>query len=174
MVYPVQKLPFEELTTIDERVDFLHNQLAASQDQLAAVQDQLGTSQLALNQLLEKEGLPTMAKEQKQIVFKHTLEALQGITEHKHVPMLKTVRTITIHWPDGCGGEEGALVDVAVGYSQDKRLLPEEGYLALNDVTPTWTINKETDSDTLWVEIKNSDLTEKHTISVIVNYEEAS
>lgn len=113
-----------------------------------------------------------MEKPQKQIVFKHTLQALQGITEHKHVPMLKTVKSITIHWPSGCN----ALVDVAVGYSQDKRLLPEEGYLALNDATPTWTVNKDTGSDTLWVDIRNgdSDITHTHTISVIVNYEEAS
>ncbi|GAI70567.1 unnamed protein product, partial [marine sediment metagenome] len=40
MVYPVRKLPFEELTSIDERVDFIHSQIVASQ--------------LALNQLLEK------------------------------------------------------------------------------------------------------------------------
>ena len=63
---------------------------------------------------------------------------------------------------------------MAVGYSKDKRLLPEEGYLALNDATPTWSINKETDSDTLWVEIRNGDLVKKHTISIVVNYEEAS
>jgi len=163
MVYPVRKLPFEELTTIDERVDFIHGQLAASQVQLAA-------SQVALNLLLEKEGLPIMAKAQKQIVFKHTLEALAGLTDHQRIPTLKTVKTITIHWPDGCN----ALVDVAVGYSQDKRLLPEEGYLALNDATPTWTINKETDSDTLWVEIRNGDASNPHTISVVVTYEEAS
>jgi len=162
MDYPVQKLPFEELTSIDERVDFLHNQLVA-------VQSMIGTSQLALNQLLEKEGLPTMPKVQKQFVFKHTVEALAGLTDHQRLPMLKTVTTITVHFPDGCD----ALVDVAVGYSQDKRLLPEAGYLALNDTTPTWTINKDTDSDTLWVEIRNGDASNAHTISVIVNYEEA-
>ncbi|GAI17599.1 unnamed protein product [marine sediment metagenome] len=157
MVYPVRKLPFEELTSIDERVDFIHSQIVASQ--------------LALNQLLEKEGLPIMPeKEQKQVVFKHTVEALQGLTDHKRIPMLKTVKTVTIHWPPGCS----AFVDVAVGYSQDKRLLPEEGYLALDDATPTWSVNKETDSDTLWVEIRNGDATNPHTISVIVNYEEAS
>lgn len=108
-------------------------------------------------------------KEQKQIVFKHTLDPLAGLTDHQRIPMLKTVKTITIHWPDGCN----ALVDVAVGYSQDKRLLPEEGYLALNDTTPTWIINKETASDTLWVDIRNGDASNAHTISVVVNYEEA-
>jgi len=45
MQYPSYKLPFEELTTIDERVDYVHNQLAGAQ--------------LALNKLLEKEGMPT-------------------------------------------------------------------------------------------------------------------
>jgi hypothetical protein len=108
-------------------------------------------------------------KEQKQFVFKHTVDPLQGITDHERIAMLKTVKTITIHWPDGCD----ALVDVAVGYSQDKRLLPEEGYLALNNATPTWSVNKETDSDTLWVEIRNGDSVNSHTISVVVNYEEA-
>ncbi len=113
--------------------------------------------------------LAMVPKEQKQIVFKHTVEPLQGITDHKHVPMIKTVKTITIHFPDGCD----ALVEVAVGYSQDKRLLPDDEYLALNDATPTWNINKETDSDTLWVEIKNGDSVNPHIISVFINYEEA-
>jgi len=164
MEYPTQKLPFESLTTIDERVDFIHNQVAA-------VQGQLGTSQLALNQLLEKEVLPTMPKVQKQIVFKHTVLPLQGIMDHKRVPMLKTVKTITIHWPSGCS----SLVDIAVGYSQDKRLLPEEGYLALDNVTPTWTVNKDVgDTDTLWVEIKNGSSINSYPISIIINYEELS
>ena len=43
MAYPARRLPFEGLTTIDERVDFVH-------DQLTAVQ--------FLNKLLEKEGFP--------------------------------------------------------------------------------------------------------------------
>lgn len=162
MVYPTRKLPFEELTTIDERLDFVHNQLGT-------VQSQLGSSQASLNLLLEKEGLPTMPKARKQFVFKHTLELGKGLTDHQRIPMLKTVKSITIHWPDGCD----SLVDVAVGYSQDKRLLPEEGYLALNDTTPTWVINKDTDSDTLWVYIFNGDAVNPHTISVIINYEEA-
>ena len=162
MIYPTQELPFDQLTSIDERVDFIHNQLVA-------VLGQLGNSQAALNLVLEKEGLPTMLKVQKQYVFKHTVEALAGLTDHQRIPMLKTVKSITIHFPEGCD----ALVDVAVGYSQDKRLLPEVGYISLNDATPTWPINKDTDSDTLWVEIKNSDAGNAHTISVIVNYEEA-
>jgi len=43
MVYPTKGIPFEELTTIDERVDYVHNQFA--------------DAQLALNQLLGKEGM---------------------------------------------------------------------------------------------------------------------
>jgi hypothetical protein len=121
----------------------------------------------ALEPILEELAMPV--KTQKQVVFKQTVDSLQGIKEHRRIPMLKTVRTITIHWPPGCS----ALVDVAVGYSQDKRLLPEEGYLALDDTTPTWPVNKDTESDTLWVEIRNGDSTNPHTISIIVNYEEA-
>lgn len=108
-------------------------------------------------------------KEQKQIVFKHTVLPLQGIMDHKRVPMIKTVKTITIHWPSGCS----SYVKVAVGYSRDKRLLPEEGYLALDNATPTWTINKEVvDTDTLWVEIRNGSSLNFYPISVIINYEE--
>lgn len=118
--------------------------------------------------VLKELGKPEKA--QKQGVFKHTLAALAGVIEHKHIPMLKTVKTVTIHWPPGCS----AVVDVAVGYSQDKRLLPEEGYLALDDTTPTWAVNKEIAGDTLWVEIRNGDSLNSHTISVVINYEEAS
>lgn len=107
-------------------------------------------------------------KEQKQIVFKHTVAPLQGIIDHKHIPMLKTVKTVTIHWPSGCS----SLVKVAVGYSQDKRLLPEEGYLALDNATPTWTVNKDVGTDTLWVEIRNGSSLNAYPISVIINYEE--
>jgi hypothetical protein len=121
----------------------------------------------ALEPILEELAMP--AKVQKQTVFKQTPDPLQGIIEHQRIPTLKTVRTITIHWPPGCN----ALVEVAVGYSQDKRLLPEEGYLALDNTTPTWSVNKDTESDTLWVEIRNGDAANAHTISVIVNYEEA-
>jgi len=161
MVYPTQELPFDKLTTVDEKVDFLHKQLTDFQGQIV-------TSQLSLNKLLET-GEPTMAKRQKQFIFKHTLDPLSGLTDHERLPMLKTVRTITIHFPDGCN----ALVDVAVGFSRDKRLLPAGGYLSLNDATPTWVINKEiTDTDTLWVEIRNSDAVNTHAISVMVNYEE--
>ena len=162
MVYPTQELPFDKLTTVDEKVDFLHKQIDAFQVKLV-------TSQLSLTRLLE-EVEPTMAKVQKQYVFKHTLDPLTGLTDHQRLPMLQTVKTITVHFPDGCN----ALVDVAVGYSRDKRLLPEEGYLSLNDTTPTWIINKEiTDTDTLWVEIRNSDAVNTHAVSIIVNYEEA-
>ena len=160
MVYPAYKLPFEKLTTIDERVDFIHNQIDVLQGGVGA----------SLTQLLGKGGLPTMIKPQKQVVFKHTVLPLQGIMDHKRIPMLKTVKTITIHWPSGCSSN----VEVAVGYSRDKRLLPEEGYLALDNTTPTWEVNKDVDSDTLWVDIKNGSALNSYPISVIINYEESS
>jgi len=47
MTYPPRRLPFEKLTTIDERVDYIHGQVSAVQS--------------ALNHLFEKEDLPTMA-----------------------------------------------------------------------------------------------------------------
>lgn len=108
-------------------------------------------------------------KPQKLVVFRQTISALQGIQERQLIKNLKIIKTVTIHWPDGCN----SLVEVAVGYGS-KRLMPEEGYyIALNDATITWVVNTESDSKYLWVEIKNGDSANAHIISVIVSYEES-
>lgn len=109
-------------------------------------------------------------KPQKLAVFRQTVSALQGIQEQQLIKNLKIINTVTFHWPDGCN----SLVEVAIGYGS-KRLIPEEGYyLALNDATITWPVHTEPDSKYLWVEIKNGDSANAHTISVIFSYEESS
>ncbi|GAI81053.1 unnamed protein product, partial [marine sediment metagenome] len=47
----------------------------------------------ALEPTLQELAMPE--KSQKQVVFKHTVEALQGLTDHRRIPMLKTVKSIT-------------------------------------------------------------------------------
>jgi len=73
MTYPERKQPFESLTQIDERIDFIHGQLAQIQT--------------ALDNLLAREGLEPMVTITRDVNLPLNLQPLTGI-----VP----------HWPDGC------------------------------------------------------------------------
>ncbi|MBU2578074.1 hypothetical protein KKA69_04565 [Patescibacteria group bacterium] len=122
--YPKYKQPFEQLTTIDERVDYIHNQVAAVQ--------------LAQNQLLEKEGLPTMAIITREVVLRETLQPLAGIRSVKRSPLTGRITQIVRHWPLGCRSH----VDLAVGHG-DTWLLPEQTdmYVALDNATPVVAVD---------------------------------
>lgn len=150
MVYPAYKLPFEELTSIDERVDYIHNQLAASQ--------------LALNQLLEKEGIPTMAQITREVPLKATVPASTGTKIQLPAPITGKITQVVRHWPPGCE----ALVDVAFGHN-DTWVLPSEvdTFVALDSATPVITISEPiTKGEMLWMIVKNGDADNPHTISV--------
>jgi len=150
MAYPRDKLPFEELTTIDERVDYVHNQV--------------GSVQLDLNQLLEREGLPTMAVITREVVLRETVQPLVGIRAIKGSPLNGKIIQIMRHWPDGCD----ALVDIAVGH-EDTWLLPNEidMYVALNDATPIVDVDEPVyKSEKLWMVVRNADAVNAHAVSV--------
>jgi len=150
MVYPKYKLPFEELTTIDERVDYVHNQV--------------GSVQLGLNQLLEREGLPTMSVITREVVLRETVQPLVGIRAIKGSPLNGKIIQIMRHWPDGCD----ALVDIAVGH-EDTWLLPNEidMYVALNDATPIVDVDEPVyKSEKLWMVVRNADAVNAHAVSV--------
>lgn len=152
MQYPLYKLPFEELTTIDERVDYIHNQLVASQ--------------LALNQLLEKEALPTMAVVTKEINLRVTVQPLTGTRVTKPSPLTGKIVQLIPHWPDGCD----ALVDVAVGH-KDTWVLPSEvdTFIALNDATPVLTVDEPVEKgEEVWMILRNTDGVNAHSISCTV------
>jgi len=159
MEYPFYKLPFEELTSIDERVDYIHNQMTASQ--------------IALNQLLEKEGIPTMPviKSVQQIPFAADLEPNQGIAISEDAPFDGYIKEVTIHWPDGAD----SLVDVRIEH-RGKQFCPNpaygQKYLALNDATPTYAFNEPMESTRpITVEMRNTDSGNSHAISVSVMVE---
>lgn len=157
MAYPEYKLPFEELTTIDERVDYVHNQV--------------GGVQLALNQLLEREGLPTMAVITREVVLRETVQPLQGIRAVKPSPLTGRMVQIVRHWPDGCD----ALVDIAVGHG-DTWVAPEQTdmYVALNDATPVLNVNEPiAKSEEIWMIVRNADGVNPHAVSVTVVIEGA-
>lgn len=149
MVYPARKLPFEMLTTLDERVDFVHNQLTAVQ--------------LALNQLLGKEGLPTMIEVTREVPLKVTVAASTGTKIEKPSPLTGRIVQIVRHWPLGCS----ALVDVAFGHG-DTWVLPSEidTFVALDDATPVITISEPiTKGELLWIVVKNGDSANPHTVT---------
>jgi len=150
MVYPTRRQPFEELTTIDERVDFVHNQL--------------NDIQLTQNRLLEKEGIPTMAVVTRQVVLRETVQPLTGTRAVKSSPLTGRITQLVLHFPDGCN----ALVDVAIGH-KDTWVCPNEidTFIALNDATPVLTVNEPIEKgEEMWLVIRNTDGGNAHAISV--------
>lgn len=150
MVYPPYRLPFDELTTTDERIDFVHNQLI--------------DAQLALNQLLEKEGMPTMAVVTKDVNLRVLLEPNTGTKVTKPSPLTGRIVQLIPHWPDGCN----ALVDVAIGH-KDTWIYPHlvDNYVALNDATPVLTVDEPiTKGEEIWVIARNADGRVPHAITV--------
>lgn len=152
MVYPTYKLPFEELTTIDERVDYVHNQLVAVQ--------------LAQNRLLEKEGLPPMAVVTRDVNLRVVLEPNTGTKVSKPSPLTGRIVQLIPSWPDGCD----SLVDVAVGHG-DTWIYPHlvDTFVALNDATPVLTVDEPiTKGEGIWMIVRNADGREQHAVSCAV------
>ena len=152
MVYPTRRLPFEQLTTIDDRVDFVHNQVTAVQ--------------LALNKLLEKEGLPPMTAVTKQVSMRATVPASQGARVSEVSPLTGTITQIVPHWPPGCN----ALVEIAFGH-KDTWVMPAlvDTFLALDNATPVFVSNEPIEKgEELWMIVRNGDGTNPHTVSVAV------
>ncbi len=150
MVYPKYRLPFEELTTIDERVDYVHNQLAAVQ--------------LALDRLLEKEGMPPMAVITRDVNLRVLLDPNSGTRVFKPSPLTGRIVQLIPHWPDGCN----ALVDVAVGHG-DTWIYPHlvDTFVALNDATPVLTVDEPVEKgEEIWMIVRNTDGGNVHAITV--------
>lgn len=103
-----------------------------------------------------------------QIPFSYNLAALEGVRLEEEVPFAGYIKQVMIHWPEGCN----ALVDVKTGGGIEQ-LCPRAGYLALNDATPTYPFNEWiTDHDIIWVEMRNTDGLNSHSITVVVTLEE--
>lgn len=150
MAYPIERLPFEELTTIDERVDYVHSQLVGVQ--------------LALNRLLEKEGVPIIAVVTREVNLRVALEPNTGTRVAKPSPLTGRIIQLTLHFPDGCD----ALVDVAIGH-KDTWIYPHlvDNFVALNDATPVLTVNEPIEKgEEIWVIVRNTDGENRHAITV--------
>jgi len=150
MAYPVKKLPFEELTTVDERVDFVHQQVSSVQ--------------LSINHLLAKEGIPTMSVITREVNLRASLAPLNGTRVFKPSPLTGKIVQLIPHWPDGCN----ALVDVAIGH-KDTWVYPSEvdTFVALNDATPVLTVDEPVEKgEEIWMIVRNTDGGNPHAISV--------
>jgi hypothetical protein len=115
----------------------------------------------------------TSMKKREQIPFSRTLAIPpamgSGVTIEEKITLTGFVKEVTIHWPAGCN----ALVDVAVEYLTT-RFCPRQGFLALNDTTPTYYFNEPvTKDDTIRVIMQNRDGGFTHNITVTVTIEEA-
>jgi len=148
--YPKYKLPFEELTTLDERVDYIHSQLNALQ--------------LTLDQLLEKEGISPMDVVTRDVNLRVLLDPNSGTRVFKPSPITGKIVQLIPHWPDGCN----ALVDLAVGHG-DTWIYPHlvDTYVALNDATPVLTVNEPVvKGEEIWMIVRNTDGGFAHAITV--------
>lgn len=99
-----------------------------------------------------------------QVNFQQAVAPLAGGKWGKNCPWDAVITSVTMHFPPGCN----ALVDVAVGHS-NTQMAPGEGYIALDEATPVIPMYEVVNiGEQLWVEIRNGDAVNPHTISVIV------
>jgi len=150
MTYPERKQPFESLTQIDERIDFIHGQLAQIQT--------------ALDNLLAREGLEPMVTITRDVNLPLNLQPLTGNRIWKPSPLTGRIVQIVPHWPDGCN----ALVDMAVGHGDAIWIYPNETdtYAALNDATPVLLVSETIHKgEQLWMIGRNGDAVNPHAIS---------
>ena len=150
MTYPERRHPFDQLTNIDERVDYVHGQVAQVQ--------------FALDKLLEREGMEPMVAMTRNVNLRLALPPLKGDRIMKPCPLTGRIVQIIPHWPEGCN----ALVDMAVGHSDHIWIYPNEvdTYAALNDATPVLTVSEAIGkSEGLWMIGRNGDARNPHAIS---------
>jgi len=160
----VERVP-EPFTSIDNRLDFLGPRIVDMKTRVQRIEDALAT--------LEVEGVAVMPKKIEQIPFAQVLAIAglpgSGVTLIENAPFSGYIRQVSPHWPAGCN----ALVDVRVGHGV-KQFCPDEGFLALNDATPTYPFSEYVeDHEEIWVELRNRDGGFPHAITVTVILEGA-
>jgi len=153
----------DKLGGTDERLDYVVGQI--EQLPLADI-PQLKIAIESLSSALEAAGIEVkMPGEIREIRIEQNVLPTQGIIVTQEPPFDGHVREVKIHWPPGCAG----LVSVRVGY-RTKQFVPFEGFLALDNVTPTYPFREKVQhTEDLWVEIQNADDTWPHRITVMFN-----
>lgn len=129
----------------------------------------VGINAAGINALLAAAGEPPVVGAIEQIPFSHTLMPGETLTLREYAPFPGYITFVMIHYPDGCN----ARVDVAVVHGLTQ-FCPREGWLSLNDITPTYEFGKRIhvdDHEEIRVKLQNRGA-EDHTITVTVIVEE--
>lgn len=174
----IKKIPPPEqaigpLGGLATRLDYLGPKVEKLERDLSPKLDALGEKVNKLEYTISKLEFPggvAMPQRIEQIAFSYNLAALEGVRLEEYAPFSGYIKQVSIHWPEGCN----SLVQVKVG-REGKQFCPREGYLALNDATPTYPFNEWcNDHDTIWVEMRNGDSANPHNITVTVILEGAA
>ncbi len=156
----------DKLSGADERLDYVVSQI--QQLPLADI-PKLKIAIESLTSALQAAGIEVeMPGEIREIRIEQNVLATQGIILTQEAPFDGFIREVKIHWPPGTAG----LVSVRVGY-RTKQFLPFEGFLALDNVTPTYPFNEFVQhTENIFVEIQNADAANAHRITVMLNVRE--
>lgn len=161
--------PIGPLAGLATRLDYLGpkvEELSTLSPRVAELGEKVNKLGYTLSQLELPEGV-AMPRRIMQIPFAYNLAILQGVTLEEDAPFAGYIKQVSIHWPDGAD----ALVDVRIGHGVEQ-FCPREGYLALNDATPTYPfLEWVNDHDVIWVEMRNTDGAEPHNITVTITLE---
>lgn len=166
---PVPEQPIGPLAGIATRLDYIGPKVEELDPKVAELGEKVNKLEYILSKLELPEGVAIPLKIE-QIPFSYNLAVLQGVTLMEYAPFSGYIKEVCIHWPLNCN----ALVDVRVGHGV-KQFCPDEGYLALNDTTPTYPFNEWIkDHEEIWVELRNTDGLSPHNITVTVILEGAA
>lgn len=172
----VKKIPLPEqalgpLAGIATRLDYLGPKVQKLEGDLspkvADLAEKVGKLEHTLSTLELPEGV-AMPMKIEQIPFVRNLE-MAGVDGSQVMmtefsPFSGYIKEVSIHWPDGCDSN----VEVRVGHGT-VQFCPDEGFLALNDITPTYPFNEwVNDHEEIWVEMINGDAGNEHAITVTV------
>lgn len=145
----------EPSTGIDNRLDFLGPKIVDMANRTEKIEEVLAS--------LEAEGVAVMPKKIEQIPFSYNLISGGGVILSEEAPFSGHIKQVAPHWPDGCDG----LFDIRVGHGV-VNFCPDEGFLALNDATPTYPFNEWVDDhEEIWVEMRNRSMF-PHIVTVTV------
>jgi len=170
---PLPEQPIGPLAGLAKRLDYLGPKVQKLEGDLspkvADLAEKVGKLEYTLRTLELPEGV-AMPHKIVQIPFNYNLAALQGVMLEEDAPFAGYIKQVSIHWPAGCE----ALVDVKVGHGVEQ-FCPREGYLALDNVTPTYPFSEwVNDHDVIWVSMENHDSVNSHNITVTIQLEGAA
>jgi len=168
----IKKIPLPEqalgpLAGIATRLDYLGPKVQKLESDLspkvADLAEKVGKLEHTLSTLELPEGV-AMPMKTEQIPFTYNVLATTGVILTEDAPFSGYIKQVSIHWPDGCDG----LVDVKVLHGV-KQFCPNDGYLALNDATPTYPFNEYVyDKEPIRVEIHNAGGLDHHITIVVI------